>query len=172
MSGWRTLLTIRLSRLKRSLEVSTPWQDYAGRGERGNGVGGVAEPAREALTAVGPVSVRVPKVRDRSGRGVTFNSARVPPSVRRCGRISAAMPWRRYLKGVPIGDLQAVLAVWVGDQAKDLSANGVSRLKAGWAYPAWARRALSEQRYVYGWAHASGLDGRRDLQARGLSAGP
>ncbi len=32
-------------------------------------------PTREVLTAVGPVSVRVPKVRDRSGSGVKFNSA-------------------------------------------------------------------------------------------------
>ena len=31
-------------------------------------------PAREILTAVGPVPVEVPKVRDRSGAGVKFNS--------------------------------------------------------------------------------------------------
>jgi transposase-like protein len=35
-------------------------------------------PAREILTAVGPVEVRVPKVRDRSGAGVKFSSALVP----------------------------------------------------------------------------------------------
>src|SRR5690606_28703973 len=115
------------------------------RGERGNGVGGVAEPAREALTAVGPVSVRVPKVRDRSGRGVTFNSARVPPSVRRCGRISAAMPWRRYLKGVPIGDLQA--AGWyamVTRRQIQVSARGA----AGWQCrhrPEWTHRLQHER---------------------------
>lgn len=31
-------------------------------------------PEREVLTPVGPVSVRIPKVRDRSGGGVKFNS--------------------------------------------------------------------------------------------------
>lgn len=36
-------------------------------------------PEREVLTAVGPVAVRVPKLRDRSGSGVKFNSALVPP---------------------------------------------------------------------------------------------
>ena len=36
-------------------------------------------PEREVLTAVGPVPVRVPKVRDRCGSGVKFNSAWVPP---------------------------------------------------------------------------------------------
>ena len=36
-------------------------------------------PECEVLTAVSPVSVRVPKVRDRSGSGVKFNAAVVPP---------------------------------------------------------------------------------------------
>ena len=35
-------------------------------------------PAREILTPVGAVEVRVPKVRDRSGAGVRFNSALAP----------------------------------------------------------------------------------------------
>jgi len=51
-------------------------------------------PPREILTPVGPVEVRVPKVRDRSGAGVKFNSALVPPYVRRAKSISAALPCR------------------------------------------------------------------------------
>ena len=39
-------------------------------------------PEREVLTAAGPVPVWVPKVRDRSGSGVKFNSSIVPPYVR------------------------------------------------------------------------------------------
>jgi putative transposase len=42
-------------------------------------------PERAVLTAVGPVAVKVPKVRDRSGSGVKFNSGLVPPCVRRPG---------------------------------------------------------------------------------------
>ena len=34
-------------------------------------------PERAVLTAVGPVAVQVPKIRDRSGSGVKFNSALV-----------------------------------------------------------------------------------------------
>ena len=56
-------------------------------------------PARQVLTAVGLVDVRVPRVRDRSGGGVKFNSALVPPFVRRSQRVSAALPWL-YLKGI------------------------------------------------------------------------
>lgn len=77
-------------------------------------------PEREVLTAVGPVAVRVPKVRDRTGSGVKFNSALVPPYVRRSGRVSAALPWL-YLKGVSSGDLREALTVLVGEEAKGLS---------------------------------------------------
>lgn len=110
-------------------------------------------PAREVLTAVGNVEVRVPKVRDRSGGGVKFNSALVPPYVRRSARVSAALPWL-YLKGISTGDMREALTVLLGDQAKGLSANVVSRLKAEWAteYANWMKRDLSDSRYVYWWA--------------------
>lgn len=109
--------------------------------------------AREVLTAVGNVEVRVPKVRDRSGGGVKFNSALVPPYVRRSARVSAALPWL-YLKGISTGDMREALTVLLGDQAKGLSANAVSRLKAEWAteYANWMKRDLSDSRYVYWWA--------------------
>ena len=107
-------------------------------------------PERQILTAVGPVEVRLPKVRDRSGGGVKFNSALVPPFVRRSQRISAALPWL-YLKGISTGDMREALTDLVGDQAKGLSGNVVSRLKAEWAteYGAWMKRDLTESHYVY-----------------------
>lgn len=110
-------------------------------------------PAREVLTAVGNVEVRVPKVRDRSGGGTKFNSALVPPYVRRSARVSAALPWL-YLKGISTGDMREALTVLVGEQAKGLSSNVVSRLKAEWAaeYTGWMRRDLTGSRYVYWWA--------------------
>ncbi len=40
-------------------------------------------PQREVLTGAGPIPVKVPKVRDRSGSGVKFNSSIVPPYVRK-----------------------------------------------------------------------------------------
>ena len=71
-------------------------------------------PAREILTTVGPVEVQVPKVRDRTGSGVKFNSALAPPYVRRSARVAAALPWL-YLKGISSGDLGEALEVLVGD---------------------------------------------------------
>jgi len=109
-------------------------------------------PEREVLTAVGPVLVQVPKVRDRSGAGVKFNSALVPPYIRRSARISAALPWL-YLKGISTGDMSEALKVLVGEDAKGLSPNVVSRLKAQWAaeHAHWNQRDLTTARYVYWW---------------------
>jgi len=110
-------------------------------------------PEREVLTALGPVAVRVPKVRDRSGSGVKFNSTLVPPYVRKAKRVEAALPWL-YLRGISTGDMQEALSVLLGGDAQGLSPAVVSRLKAQWSedYLAWNRRDLSGERYVYVWA--------------------
>jgi transposase-like protein len=110
-------------------------------------------PERDVLTAAGPVTVKVPKVRDRSGGGVKFNSQIVPPYVRKSPRVSSALPWL-YLKGISSGDMSEALRVLLGEDARGLSANVVSRLKAQWAdeHVRWSRRDLSASRYVYWWA--------------------
>ncbi|ALX44619.1 IS256 family transposase (plasmid) [Burkholderia humptydooensis] len=110
-------------------------------------------PEREVVTAVGPVPVQVPKVRDRSGSGVKFNSNIVPPYVRKSPRVSAALPWL-YLRGVSTGDMSEAFSVLLGEQAKGLSPNVVVRLKAQWAdeFERWNKRDLSGSRWVYWWA--------------------
>jgi hypothetical protein len=51
----------------------------------------------------------------------------LPPFVRRSQPVSAALPWL-YLKGISTGDMrEAALTVLLGDEAKGLSANVVSR---------------------------------------------
>lgn len=106
-------------------------------------------PERDLLTGVGNIPVRVPKVRDRSGRGIKFNSAIVPPSVRKAQRVEAARPWL-YRRGIATGDRQEALSVLLGEDAKGLSPAVVSRLKAEWAEDsaAWNRRDRSAERYV------------------------
>jgi transposase-like protein len=109
-------------------------------------------PAREVLTSVGSVAVQVPKVRDRSGSGVKFNSALVPPYVRRSARVSAALPWL-YLKGISSGDLGEALEVLVGEQARGLSPAALGRLKTQWneEYRGWNQRRLEDKQYAYWW---------------------
>ncbi|WP_046290284.1 IS256 family transposase [Pandoraea oxalativorans] len=110
-------------------------------------------PEREVVTAIGPVPVRVPKVRDRSGSGIRFNSAVVPPYVRKSARVSAALPWL-YLRGISTGDMSEAMGIMLGGQVSGLSPNVVSRLKAQWAdeHAQWNQRELSLARWVYWWA--------------------
>lgn len=110
-------------------------------------------PERSVQTGVGDVEVQVPKVRDRSGSGIHFNSTLLPPYLKRAKSLNELIPWL-YLRGVSSGDFQEALSALVGDQAKGLSANTVSRLKARWQdeHKAWQRRDLSQKRYVYWWA--------------------
>ena len=110
-------------------------------------------PERTVQTGIGDVVVKVPKVRDRSGSGVRFNSSLLPPYLKRARSVEELLPWL-YLKGVSTGDYQDALAALLGDQAKGLSANTISRLKQHWIdeHRSWCQRDLSQKRYVYLWA--------------------
>lgn len=110
-------------------------------------------PEREIQTGLGPITVRIPKVRVKTGEPVTFRSALVPPSVRKTRSLEAALPWL-YLKGVSSGEMEAALEVLVGPEAKGLSASTVSRLKQSWAqeYQEWQKARLDKDRWVYVWA--------------------
>jgi len=110
-------------------------------------------PERRVQTGIGAVGVRVPKVRDRSGGGVRFNSALLPPYLKRARSIEEPIPWL-YLKGVSTGDYQEALSALLGEGAKGLSANTVSRLKQQWLdeHRVWSQRDLGDGRYAYWWA--------------------
>ena len=110
-------------------------------------------PERKILTGVGEVDVRVPKARSRSGSPEPFRSSVVPPYVRRCASLDAAIPWL-YLHGVSTGQMRQAVGALVGEEAaRGLSANVVSRLKRSWdeEYRQWCRRRLDDE-WVYLWA--------------------
>jgi len=86
------------------------------------------QPEREIQTGIGPVTVKTPKIRAKTGEPVTFHSALVPPYVRKTKSLEAALPWL-YLKGISTGEMSAALEVLIGPNAKGLSASTVSRLK-------------------------------------------
>jgi transposase-like protein len=110
-------------------------------------------PERDLQTGLGPVKVKIPKVRARTGEPVTFRSALVPPYVRKTRSLEAALPWL-YLKGVSSGEMAEALKVLVGPEAEGLSASTVSRLKQVWGeqYRQWSGRRLDKDRWVYIWA--------------------
>jgi len=110
-------------------------------------------PERTVQTGVGDVSIQVPKVRDRGGSGIKFNSSLLPPYLKRAKSIEELIPWL-YLKGISTGDFSEALSAILGDKAKGLSANTVCKLKAKWLkeYQDWCKEDLSTKRYVYWWA--------------------
>ncbi len=112
-------------------------------------------PEREVMTGIGPVPVKVPRVRDRSNEveKIRFTSTLLPPYLRRTKSVEELLPWL-YLKGISTGDFSEALASLLGPEADGLSSSTISRLKTDWwaEYERWCRRDLSAKRYVYFWA--------------------
>ena len=110
-------------------------------------------PSRTVQTGIGDVMIKVPKVRDRSGSGVKFNSGLLPPYLKRTKSMEELIPWL-YLKGISSGDYSEALQALLGENATGVSANTVCRLKAKWLdeHKAWRQSDLSNKRYVYWWA--------------------
>ena len=109
-------------------------------------------PERTIQSGIGDIAVKAPRVRDRSGSGIRFTSAILPPYLRRTKSIEALLPWL-YLKGISTGDFSEALAAILGPEAPGLSAATISRLKSVWKgeLENWQRRDLSGKRYVYFW---------------------
>ena len=107
-------------------------------------------PERDVQTGIEPVTVKMPRVRDRSATGenrIQFSSSILPPYVRKTKSLEALIPWL-YLKGVSTGDFSEALAALLGRDAPGLSPATVSRLKASWQedLDAWQGRDLSKKR--------------------------
>jgi transposase-like protein len=111
---------------------------------------------REIQSGIGPVPVQAPRVRDRQGTPTTriqFQSAILPPYLRRTKTIEELLPWL-YLRGMSTGDFSEALSTLLGPDAPGLSPATISRLKAIWQQDLdqWQRRDLTGKRYVYFWA--------------------
>src|SRR5689334_21630112 len=121
-------------------------------------------------TAIGPVAVRLVKLRDRgageTGERVHFTSALLPRWSRRTRSLDALLPIL-YLRGVSMGDFQEALAALLGKDAPNLSPSVIARLRTEWEadYTRWQRRDLSARRYVYIWADGVYLQARMEPQA-------
>ena len=76
-------------------------------------------PERKIMTGLGPVPVRAPRVRDRTGAGegrIRFTSAILPPYARRSKSLAALIPIL-YLRGISSGDFEDALAALLGPDA-------------------------------------------------------
>jgi putative transposase len=50
-------------------------------------------PERTISTGVGEVDIQLPKVRDRTGSGIKFNSILLPPYLKRSRSVEEVLPW-------------------------------------------------------------------------------
>ena len=108
---------------------------------------------RTIQTGIEDVVIRVPKVRDRSGSGIYFNSHMLLTYLRHTKSITELIPWP-YLKGLSTGDYSEALGSLLGKKAKGLSSNTISRLKRQWLnkHQQFQHQDLSQKHYVYWWA--------------------
>lgn len=123
-------------------------------------------PERVVQTGIGDIAIKQPRVRDRAQAtedGMKFTSSIVPPYLRRSKSIDKLLPLL-YLRGISTGDFQAALAPILGENAKNLSPNVISGLKAAWEdeYQAWNKRNVSADKYVYWWADGIYLQARME----------
>jgi len=120
-------------------------------------------PEREIQTGIGGIKVEVPKVRDKSSRGIKFNSNLIPPYLRKTKSVEDLLPWL-YLKGISTGDFQEALHALLGSNAQGLSSSTISRCKRIWEqeHEDWSRRRLEHQGYVYIWADGVYFNVRSD----------
>ena len=109
-------------------------------------------PKRTIQTGLVDIEVKVPKVRDRCGFGIKFNSSLIPPYLKRTRNIEEFLPWL-YLKGISTGDFTETLKHSLGPDATGLSSATISRLKQEWEqdYLDWGMRDLSNKRmFMFG----------------------
>jgi len=124
-------------------------------------------PERKVVTGIGPVSVQVPRARDRQGSSkgeiIRFQSQLVPPYVRKSKSIEMALPYL-YLKGLSSGDFSEVMPVLFGKGTKGFSADTILRLRGAWKEELnqWNTRRLDSKRYVYMWADGVHLQARME----------
>jgi transposase-like protein len=127
-------------------------------------------PERAIMTGLGPVAVRAPRIRDRTGAGesrIRFTSAILPPYARRSKSLEVLIPIL-YLKGISSGDFEDALSALLGPDAGGLSASSIARLKEAWSdeHARWSKRDLSANRYVYVWVDGIHVQARLEADAQ------
>ena len=111
---------------------------------------------RRVVCGAGSIEVRAPRVNDRrvdeqTGERKRFQSAILPPYMRRSPKVSEVLPLL-YLHGLSSGDFAPALEEFFGTQA-GLSPATVTRLVEQWQAEreAFGKRDLSGADYVYIW---------------------
>jgi len=111
---------------------------------------------RDIVTGIGPLTIKQPRVDDRSlvkySSGNRFTSSILPRYMRRIPSVDNLLPVL-YLKGISTNDFTTAMSSILGEGASGLSAANIVRLKKVWEdeYKQWKDRDLSDKTYVYFW---------------------
>ena len=114
-------------------------------------------PERTISTSLGPIAVRIPKVRCRGEDTPAFRSFLVPRYVHRPRALDAALPWF-YLRGVSTGDFSPVLASIAEWRIAEICFGVIDRLKQLWSEEHQVRRTdpLGRSTWTSLWAGSIG----------------
>ena len=125
------------------------------------------QPERIIQTGIGNIEIKLPRVRDRemAEEKIQFHSQLIPKYMRRTVTLEVMLPLL-YLKGISTGDFTQVMEPLLGEKAKGLSPNVISRLKSDWLmeYKTWQGEDLSLKRYVYWWVDGIYLAARMESE--------
>lgn len=109
-------------------------------------------PERRIYTGIGEITIRVPRVRDRSGSGINFRSKIVPTYLKKTNEFTELFPWS-YLKGKQSGNFFEALQLLAGSNVFSLSEEMKSRLEKIWKKELniWKSRSFTHKKYSRCW---------------------
>lgn len=119
------------------------------------------QPPRDLVTNLGPVTIRIPKVRSRIDRPVVFRSALARPYLRRTRSVMHKAP-AHFLRGLSVGDLHAAIGALMGPEGSALSGPVLRRLAERWAvdHTQWLTGPLGRLKDISLWLDS--IDGDQD----------
>jgi putative transposase len=120
------------------------------------------QPERQFLTHLGPIHVRIPKVRSRVERQAVFRSALVRPYMRRA-RADHAGAAGRFLRGLSSGNAYEAMLALVGPEVTAMPAPVMARLQHRWCaeHGAWLTGSLADVTYTSLWIEGLSCDVER-----------
>lgn len=117
-------------------------------------------PERDLLTSVGPLPVKVPRVRDTRPAeerlpAEELRGSLLPRYVRKAKTLEELLP-ALYLSGLSTGHFQEALTALLGPSAKGLSSSTITRCMETWQkeHKEWCQAPLPADEYVMIWADA------------------
>jgi putative transposase len=123
------------------------------------------QPQRHVLTGIGPVPVRIPKIRSRGESRLVFRSALVPAYLRRARlRNTTPAPIGLYLHGIFSRDFGEALAALVGLRAVHIPQTLAREIESLWSrqWDGWFMRPLGGESWLELWADSIHLGFRNE----------